>query len=111
MEQDKIDVASDITVKKISDTEVEISTVIPEQVIPEKVKNERFTLEAIDANIDKCQANIEYYSSEKTKNEGEIAQNELEIAKIQSSIDEAQIELDKLIKLREVTKNTLENNK
>lgn len=88
------DLAVDTTITKVSATEVEISKVIPEQVV-----TERLSLNDIEDKIKTKQADINYYSNEKTKNEGAIAQ-------IQANIDSLQIELDELVSLKTQAEKT-----
>lgn len=83
MEETKQDVIADATVTKISDTEVEVSKVIPEKVVTEVV-----SLNDLEARIKEKDEAIADKTRDKTKNEEQIAKLQAEIEQLQSDKDE-----------------------
>lgn len=94
MEEIKQDVEIDAVVTKISDTEVEVSKVIPQQVVTEVV-----SLNDLEARIKEKDEAIADKTRDKTKNEEQIA-------KLQAEIDQLQSDKDELVALKTKAEET-----
>lgn len=83
MEETKIDGVVEPTVTRVSQTEVEVSKVIPEKVVTEVV-----SLNDLEARIKEKDEAIADKARDKAKNEETIAKLQAEIDQIQSDKDE-----------------------
>lgn len=94
MEETKQDLAIDAVVTRVSQTEVEVSKVIPQQVVTEVV-----SLNDLEDRIKEKDEAIADKARDKAKNEEQIA-------KLQAEIDQLQSDKDELIALKTKAEET-----
>lgn len=75
------------TINKKSETEVEIVTVIPQQVIPEQVITKVFTLSDLKFELSELQIKLAKAQSDRNTPVIELAKIDNDIANIQAEID------------------------
>lgn len=95
-----VDDKAEETIEKVSDTEIKITTVTPEKVIPMEVKEEVISLSCLQDKKKNLIQEIEMLEQRKSQLEQEIVQNnvrlESEISTIVNRIVEMNSEIEKI---------------